>query len=131
MTFQDVLAQVIAWLQRDKRVSYRALKRQFSIDNDYLEDLSYELIEIQQLAVDQDGKLLLWTGDTDLPTASDPQRETDAEIRFHAILPVLIGLLQREGRVTYYRLNSIFGLDDALLEAISNELVFQQAAVDE
>jgi hypothetical protein len=27
MTFQDILAQVITWLQREQRVSYRALKR--------------------------------------------------------------------------------------------------------
>ena len=39
MTFQEVLAQVIAWLQREQRVSYRALKRQFALDDDYLEDL--------------------------------------------------------------------------------------------
>jgi hypothetical protein len=39
MTFQEVLAQVIAWLQREQRVSYRALKRQLALDDDYLEDL--------------------------------------------------------------------------------------------
>ena len=39
MTFQEVLAQVIAWLQREQRVSYRALKRQLELDDDYLEDL--------------------------------------------------------------------------------------------
>ena len=33
MTFQEVLAQVIAWLQREHRVSYRALKRQFNLDD--------------------------------------------------------------------------------------------------
>lgn len=62
MTFQDVMAQVIEWLQRDRQVSYRALKRQFSIGDDYVGDLCYELIEIQQLAVDQDGKILVRTG---------------------------------------------------------------------
>ena len=43
MTFQDVLTQVIAWLQREQRVSYRALKRQLTLDDDYLEDLGYPL----------------------------------------------------------------------------------------
>jgi hypothetical protein len=62
MTFQEVLAQVIAWLQRDKRVSYRALTRQFDLDEAYLDDVKYELIEIQQIAVDQDGKMLIWIG---------------------------------------------------------------------
>ena len=46
MTFKEVLAQVIDWLQQDKRVSYRALKRQFAIDDTFLEDLKYEIIEI-------------------------------------------------------------------------------------
>ena len=31
MTFQEVLAHVIAWLQREQRVSYRALKRQLAL----------------------------------------------------------------------------------------------------
>ena len=45
MTFKEVLAQVIDWLQQDKRLSYRALKRQFTLDDDYLDDLKAELIE--------------------------------------------------------------------------------------
>ena len=38
MTFQEILAQVIDWLQREQRLSYRALKRQFDLDDEYLED---------------------------------------------------------------------------------------------
>src|SRR2546427_5084124 len=63
MTFKEVLAQVIDWLQQDKRVSYRALKRQFAIDDAFLADLTYELTEVQQLAVDHNGTVLVWTGD--------------------------------------------------------------------
>ncbi len=37
MTFKDVLAQVIAWLQQDGRASYRALTRQFDLNDDYLD----------------------------------------------------------------------------------------------
>jgi hypothetical protein len=44
MTFDDILAQVLAWLQREKRVSYRALKRRFDLDDEYLEDLKDEII---------------------------------------------------------------------------------------
>lgn len=58
MTFKETLAQVIDWLQENKRISYRALKRQFDLNEDYLEDLKYELIKVQQLAVDQDGEML-------------------------------------------------------------------------
>ena len=39
MTFQEVLAQVLTWLEHDKRLSYRALQRQFGLDEAYLEDL--------------------------------------------------------------------------------------------
>jgi class 3 adenylate cyclase/tetratricopeptide (TPR) repeat protein len=67
VTFQDVLAQAIAWLQREQRVSYRALKRQLALDDDYLEDLKDELIYAKQLAVDEEGRVLVWTG----PAAAD------------------------------------------------------------
>jgi hypothetical protein len=40
MTFDDILEQAIGMLQRRKRVSYRALKRQFDLDDDYLLEFS-------------------------------------------------------------------------------------------
>jgi class 3 adenylate cyclase len=57
-----LLVQVIDWLQQDQRISYRALKRHFALDDDYLEDLKVELIEVRQVAVGQDGKVLVWRG---------------------------------------------------------------------
>ena len=63
MGFFEILAQIIELLRREQRVSYRALKREFSLDDAYLEDVKVELIEVKQLAVDHDGKMLLWTGD--------------------------------------------------------------------
>src|SRR5262245_15248349 len=62
MTFDEVLAEVQALLQRQKRVSYRALKRRFELDDDYLDDLKAELIQAQRLAVDEDGAVLVWIG---------------------------------------------------------------------
>ncbi len=62
MTFKEALAHVIDWLQQDQRISYRALERQFALDDDYLEDLKVELIEVRQVAVEQDGKILVWRG---------------------------------------------------------------------
>src|SRR5262244_3125637 len=62
MTFEELLDQVIALLQRRGRMTYRALKRQFNLDDDYLEDLKAELIQGQRLAVDEDGAVLVWTG---------------------------------------------------------------------
>ena len=46
MDFYAVLAPVIEILQREGRTFYGALKRQFALDDDYLEDLKVELIEV-------------------------------------------------------------------------------------
>jgi class 3 adenylate cyclase len=62
MTFDDLLDQAIALLQRRRRVTYRTLKRQFQLDEHALEDLKEELIYGQRLAVDEDSRVLVWTG---------------------------------------------------------------------
>ncbi len=62
MTFAEVLAQVRELLQSKGRVSYRALKLQFDLDDDYLEGLKDELIEAEHVAADEGGKVLVWTG---------------------------------------------------------------------
>jgi class 3 adenylate cyclase/tetratricopeptide (TPR) repeat protein len=74
MEFYAVLEQVLDLLQRRNRVSYRALKAQFSLDDDYLEALKDELIDAQRLARDEDGKVLVWMGDA-APTL--PVREPE------------------------------------------------------
>jgi class 3 adenylate cyclase len=63
MTFEETLARVIEVLQREGRVSYRALQRRFDLDEAYLEDLKIELIEAKQLARDENGRILIWAGD--------------------------------------------------------------------
>jgi hypothetical protein len=64
MTFEEILDQAIAMLQRRGRLTYSTLKRQFQLDDAALEDLKNELIEGQRLAVDKRGNVLVWTGDT-------------------------------------------------------------------
>jgi hypothetical protein len=56
MDFYAILDQVIALLRQRQRVTYRALQRQFGIDDTYLEDLKAELIDAQRLAVDEEGE---------------------------------------------------------------------------
>jgi class 3 adenylate cyclase/tetratricopeptide (TPR) repeat protein len=63
MDFYAVLDQVLALLRQRGRVSYRALKRQFDLDDAYLDDLKVEIIEVQQCARDQEGTMLVWTGE--------------------------------------------------------------------
>src|SRR5215831_13099666 len=72
MHFEEILDQAIAMLQRRGRVTYRALKRQFNLDDAFLEDLTVELIKGQRLARDEDGEVLVWTGDAALPEGSAP-----------------------------------------------------------
>ena len=71
MTFEETLAQVLEVLERQGRVSYRALKRRFALDDDYLEDLKAELIDAQRVAADEDGKVLVWIGGAETASGAD------------------------------------------------------------
>src|SRR6187200_1872577 len=62
MTFREVLEQVRARVRETGRVTYRALKREFALTDDYLEDVKAELIEAERVAADEDGKVLVWVG---------------------------------------------------------------------
>jgi class 3 adenylate cyclase len=77
MTFDDIMAQILALLQKQGRVSYRALKRRFDIDDEYVEDLKAEIIDAQRCAIDEDGKVIVWTGSAapSPPHISIPSRE--------------------------------------------------------
>src|SRR5436309_7753063 len=69
MTFDQILDQVIALLQRRGKVSHRALKAQFQLDDELLDVLKEELIEVHELAVDKDGKMLVWVDKSSLPSS--------------------------------------------------------------
>src|SRR2546422_10303303 len=79
MTFEEILDQAIAMLQRRGRLTYGTLKRQFQLDDAALDDLKNELIKGQRLAIDEDGVVLVWTGDASNapPTSSPPARPAD------------------------------------------------------
>jgi class 3 adenylate cyclase/tetratricopeptide (TPR) repeat protein len=72
MTFEEILDQAIAMLQRRGRLTYGTLKRQFELDDAALEDLKNELIKGQRLARDEDGEVLVWTGATVPPSVPAP-----------------------------------------------------------
>jgi class 3 adenylate cyclase len=100
MKFSEVVVQVLELLQRQGRVSYRALQREFDLDDDYIEDLKTEIIKARRLAVDEDGEVLVWVGqgingetekgingqgspasrvqslESQTPPSSDPRRQT-------------------------------------------------------
>src|SRR5439155_2691024 len=62
MKFSAVVEQVLELLQRQGRISYRALKREFDLDDAYIDDLKAEIIDAKRLASDEDGKVLVWAG---------------------------------------------------------------------
>ncbi|HEV8711961.1 MAG TPA: hypothetical protein VGX03_03930 [Candidatus Binatia bacterium] len=86
-TFDELLTQVTELLQRQGRVSYRALKRRFALDDDYLEDLKAELIEAQQVALDEGGKILVWKGSTAKDAAGQGATEHQPRQTLAASLP--------------------------------------------
>src|SRR5256714_2290161 len=79
MHFYDVLDQVIDLLRQRGRVAYRVLKLKFNLDDEALEALKDELIYSQRLAVDAEGKVLVWAGDASsapvLATAPAPAED--------------------------------------------------------
>ena len=65
--FVTVVDQAITLLRQRGRLTYRTLQFQFQLDDAHLEALKDELIEGQRLAVDEGGRVLVWTGDTATP----------------------------------------------------------------
>jgi hypothetical protein len=101
MTFEESLDQAIAMLQRRGRLTYGTLTRQFQLDDAALVDLKHELIEGQRLAHDEDGEVLVWTGDiVTAPTMS--AKPVEAPVRAvrdeEAILAEGLALLEEETR---------------------------------
>ncbi len=79
MKFSEIVQQTREWLQREGRVSYRALKLEFALSEEHLDALKEELIDIQELGVDKDGKMLVWTGDCEtLPSSQPPTTQSPA-----------------------------------------------------
>ena len=62
MKFSDIIDQASDLLERKGRLSLRALKREFELDDEALEDLTEELIEVRRVAVDENGRILIWNG---------------------------------------------------------------------
>jgi hypothetical protein len=60
MTFEEILDQAMALLQRRGRVTYRALKLQFNLDDTYLMVLKEELLYAYPQVIDDEGRGLIW-----------------------------------------------------------------------
>jgi class 3 adenylate cyclase/predicted ATPase len=81
MDFYAILDQVIDLLKQRGRVSYRALKIQFHLDDESLEALKDELIEVHQYTRDQDGRMLVWIGEASTTPEPTIIQSTQREVR--------------------------------------------------
>jgi class 3 adenylate cyclase len=73
MDFYEVFDHVLALLRQRGRVSYRALKIQFHLDDEQLDALKEELLYTHQGAVEEDGQGPVWTGGTSVTPAPTPK----------------------------------------------------------
>jgi hypothetical protein len=72
MTFEEILDQAIAMLQRRRRATYSPLRLQFQLGDEQLAALKDELLYSQPHVVDDAGRGLVWTGDTDTTPNPSP-----------------------------------------------------------
>ncbi len=69
MSFLETVDRACTFLGRHRRVSLRALRREFDLDPETLAELSDELVQVQHVAV-LEGDVLVWAGQT--PPAAPP-----------------------------------------------------------
>jgi hypothetical protein len=124
--FYTVLDQALALLRSRRRVTYNALKFQFNLDDAHLTILKEELLYAYPEVVDDAGHGLIWTSDVSLLASHHIVHS--AMMRLYEDL--VSALLQREGRASYRTLKQLFGLDEASLDQVRQELIFKQLARD-
>src|SRR5262245_49238789 len=76
MTFEEILDQAIAMLQRRGRVTYQTLRLQLQLDEEHLEALKDAILFAYPQVVDAAGRGLVWSGDASAispPTPASPQ----------------------------------------------------------
>src|SRR5215510_6306286 len=111
MTFEEMLDQAMAILQRRGRVTYQTLKLQFQLDEEHLEALKDAILYTYPQMHNDAGHGLIWTH-------TPPAIAAEVTGRFDAVLAAVTALLRWEGRVTYRLLTLACGLDATLLEAV-------------
>jgi TOMM system kinase/cyclase fusion protein len=101
MTFEEILDQAIAMLQRRGRVTYRTLRLQFQLDDEQLEALKEALIDAERLAVDEESRVLVWAGPPAWPPAASASQmvtqdnDSDQAPRVEDVPPTAAGQVLR------------------------------------
>jgi class 3 adenylate cyclase len=75
--FDAILEQVLALVQRQGRLSYRAIARRFNVEDDVLADLREEILFAYPHIREEEGRGLVWT-DPPAPTAGAPPPDVAA-----------------------------------------------------
>jgi predicted ATPase/class 3 adenylate cyclase len=81
MDLYEVLDQVVTLLRQRGRVTYRALKRQFALEDDFLEDLKAELFFAHPQVVEDSDQGLMWVGASPVPSSKFQVPSQDGEPR--------------------------------------------------
>jgi predicted ATPase/class 3 adenylate cyclase len=83
---QALLPEVMIRLQRERRVTYRTLKLIFGLNDTLLGDIRKEL-GLRRLAIDEDGEVLVWTGETQPVTPPVANVSSQATIVDTTVVP--------------------------------------------
>jgi len=126
MTFDDILDQASALLQRRGRVTYRTLKRQFQLDDEALEDLKEELLYSYPEVVDDEGRGLIWTATP--ASASSPSPPAPLPASAPARQPQEPPISYTPRYLTEKILTSRSALEEAELHRLKGELLLQQSS---
>ena len=74
MRFSEIVKEAKELLQGKGRVTYRALKLEFDLDDERLDVLKDELIKAERVATDEGGEILVWTGNGEpAPVSPSPE----------------------------------------------------------
>src|SRR5262249_32983443 len=90
MTFEEMLDQARAMLQRRGRVTYQTLKLQFQLDEEHLDALKDAILYTSPQVHNDAGRGLVWTH-------TPPAIAAEAAGRFDAVLAAVTALLRCEG----------------------------------
>lgn len=86
MKFDDMLSEVRDTLEREGRIAYRVLKRRYELDDDDIEDIKADFIDAKRLAVDENGKVLVWADDGAHAEAGAIQVPAEADRRLLTVM---------------------------------------------
>ena len=80
MDLYAIIDQIASLLQQRGRLAYRTLQLQFHLDEEQLAAVKEELIDTQELAMDKDGKMLVWKGEHGAGSAPSEARGSSSSV---------------------------------------------------